>query len=93
MEQIITRAPLESLWIRSQANKAGKGLFEDTDTTIVIDSDFEEYHALLETEYQQLLSDINDEIAKRTQKVEEMQNLLGIRVAHKHNSNSHYSYK
>lgn len=92
MEQILTSTPSGHLRIKSQANKAGKG-FKDTDTAIVVDSDFEEYYALLETEYEQLLIDINDEIAKRTQKMEEMQKLLGIRVADEHNSNSRYSYK
>ena len=72
--QTLTSAFSEHLRIKSQANKAGKG-FKVTDTAIVVASDFEKYCALLETEYEQLLSDINDEIAKQTQKVEEMQTL------------------
>lgn len=61
MAQIITNMAIEDLKI------VGKDV-EEGDVANVEEEDFAALHALFESEYQQLLKDIDDEIAKRSQK-------------------------
>jgi hypothetical protein len=59
-----------------QVNKEGKDGTE-SDKGMVTEQDFAEYHALLESQYEQVLSEINEEIMKRTQRLIELRKAFG----------------
>ena len=59
-----------------QVQKAGKDC-NDADKGMVTEQDFIEFHALLESQYQQLLGEINEEIVKRNQRLVELRKAFG----------------
>ncbi len=56
-----------------QAYKEGK----EADKGTVTEQDFVEFHALLESQYEQVVSDINEEIMKRTRRLVELRKSFG----------------
>ena len=59
-----------------QVQKEGKDC-NDADKGMVTEQDFIEFHALLESQYQQLLGEINEEIVKRNQRLVELRKAFG----------------
>jgi len=59
-----------------QLNQEGKS-YNEVDKGIVTEQDFAEFHALLESQYEQVLSDINEEIIKRTKRLVELRKSFG----------------
>ena len=59
-----------------QLNKAGNN-YDEADKGIVTEQDFAEFHALLESQYEQVLSEINEEIMKRTKRLVELRRSFG----------------
>lgn len=62
MAQIISNMAIEDLKI------VGKDVEEGDVASVVVEADFVALHALFESEYEQLLKDIDAEIAKRSHK-------------------------
>ncbi len=74
MGRIITNTATENPETKFQVNTRDKD--KQTDTASVAELDFADLHILFEKQYEQLLNDTSDEMAKRTQRVLELSSIV-----------------